>query len=150
MGCSCRVTYNFEMHWKSLLYTWHYLVMSRLKFNLFWKRETKERTHTFTLSWITALSWWRALCNSMKLWAMLCRVLTKAMCNLKVDSSVLFHGNVRTWAQETVCQLTQESWLQGGREGARLYTSLQRGASNLNMKRLMLIKRKLNLSHEEI
>ena len=24
-------------------------------------------------SWITALSWWRGLCNSMKLWAMLCR-----------------------------------------------------------------------------
>ena len=24
--------------------------------------------------WITALLWWRGLCNSMKLWAMLCRV----------------------------------------------------------------------------
>ena len=29
-------------------------------------------------------------------------------------------------------------------------TSLQQGAGNLNMKRLLLIKRKLNLSHEEI
>ena len=26
-------------------------------------------------SWITALSWWRGLCNSMKLWAMLHRVI---------------------------------------------------------------------------
>ena len=36
------------------------------------------------------------------------------------------------------------------REGARLYTSLQQGAGNLNIKRLLLIKRKLNLSQEEI
>ena len=27
----------------------------------------------FYFSWITALLWWRGLCNSMKLWAMLCR-----------------------------------------------------------------------------
>ena len=44
----------------------------------------------------------------------------------------------------------QENWLQGGGRGARLDTSLQQGPGNMNIKRLLLIKRKLNLSHEEI
>ena len=35
----------------------------------------------------------------------------------------------------------------GGGE-VKLYTSLQQGEGNLNIKRLLLIKRKLSLSHE--
>ena len=39
---------------------------------------------SFTPSWITALSWWRGLCNSVKLWATPCRATQDSWVTVKV------------------------------------------------------------------
>ena len=45
--------------------------------------------HTFSTSWITALSWWRALHNSVKLWAIPCRAIQ--------DGPVIVGSSGKTW-----------------------------------------------------
>ena len=75
-------------------------------------------------------------CNS--LWVIL--LLTKKiMRNLKVESQVLFCGNVTTVSLVTPREPILKRW-----GGARLYKSLQQGAGNLNIKRLLLRENKIS------
>ena len=50
----------------------------------------KGQQHEESPSWITVSSWWRGLCNSMKLWATLCRATQ--------DGKVIAESSDKTWS----------------------------------------------------
>ena len=64
-------------------------------------------------SWITALSWWRGLHNSMKLWAMLCRATQ--------DRCVIVKSSDKTWSSGAGNGNPRHGETQGQYEKARRY-----------------------------
>lgn len=77
----------------------------------------------------------------------LCTVDLKYVHNLKVESYVFLGGNFRTARPEdSISSNLERTSLKSGEGGARLYKRFCNKAGTLDIKRLLLIKRKSDIS----